>query len=409
MSRPDLGQEPLDAASLAVEAHDEHEDRAVFHVQPRDPEDARQSAFEQLAARARAHGFVRWGVARATALPQARARFEAWLGRGFAGEMNYLSKRRTDPHQLLADAESVIVVALPYGADQLHTHSAVAAYAKGADYHIVLRRKLRAFAQDCADVLGVPLRARVCVDTAPMLERAWAAQAGVGFTGKSTLTIAPGVGSAFVLGELLLNVALPPSEPIAEGCGSCTACLDACPTRAFVDAFTLDARRCVSYLTIEHPGSIPRELRPGIGLRVFGCDECQRVCPFNASRKLPKAAGELEPTLPEPDLLALLELGSGQYRRWTRNSARNRVSRQKLQRNAAIALGNRRRSEDVPRLLLALASNPYANVRAHVAWALGNIGSQAALEGLSKALLGESDPAVQEEIRTALASHTGSR
>src|SRR5262249_27004812 len=159
----------------------------------------------------------------------------------------------------------------------------IARYARGADYHIVLKQKLAALAARI-EALGGPVAARACVDTAPVLERDLGERAGLGFIGKNTMLIAPGVGSYGLLRELLLDApATPTGAEERERCGTCRLCLDACPTGAFVDAHTLDARRCISYLTIEHTGAIPRELRPKIGARIFGCDVCQEVCPFNAA------------------------------------------------------------------------------------------------------------------------------
>jgi epoxyqueuosine reductase len=375
-----------------------------LQVSPSPGSAAAEDPIAALSGWVRQLGFVRWGVAEASEQAFARAQFEHWVARGFHGEMRYLEQPRASAEQLLPGARSVLVVALAYGASQVRDGAAVAAYARGTDYHFVFKSKLRQLAQHCADVLGRSLRARVCVDTAPFLERAWAQQAGVGFTGKSTLTIAPGVGSALLLGELILDVALPPSQPVAEGCGSCRLCLEACPTGAFVDAYTLDARRCISYLTIEYAGSIPLELRPLIGERVFGCDECQRVCPYNESRKLPPAAPELaaEVTL-DQDFVSLLTLTSGGYRRWVNGSSRARTSRRQLQRNAAVALGNRRRPQDVPALAEALAHNPYPLVRQHVAWALGRMGTPAALAALHAAAQTEPEPSVCQEIALALA------
>jgi epoxyqueuosine reductase len=279
----------------------------------------------------------------------------------------------------------------------------VARYARGADYHRVLRERLRQLADACAALSGRAILARTCVDTAPLLEREAARRAGIGFTAKNTLSIAPGVGSYTLLGELLSDLELSPSTPIASRCGSCRACLDACPTQAFVDAYTLDSRRCISYLTIELKGAIPRPLRPLIGRWVFGCDVCQEVCPFNHSRQPPPGDPELGPhaTLTDPDLVELLQLTASGYRRLVRRTALRRVNRERLQRNAAVALGNTRSAAAVPALAQALESNPSALVRAHAAWALGQIGTPAARSVLSAQRAEEPDQAVLEEIAHA--------
>jgi len=241
------------------------------------------------------------------------------------------------------------------------------------------------------------------VDTAPLLEREAARRAGIGFTAKSTLTIAPGLGSYILLGELLTDLELAPSEPIASSCGSCRACLDACPTAAFVDAYTLDARRCISYLTIELQGAIPRALRPLIGRWVFGCDICQEVCPFNHSPKPRPSEPELAPrrSLTDPDLVELLQITSSAYRRFVRGTALKRISRHRLQRNAAVALGNTRSPAAAEPLARALLSNPSPLVRAHCAWALGQIGTEVARSALAASRQGELDETVIEEIEAA--------
>ncbi|HEX2732399.1 MAG TPA: tRNA epoxyqueuosine(34) reductase QueG [Polyangiaceae bacterium] len=363
-----------------------------------------QNVVLELQRAAKQLGAARLGIAEASDDSQASERFAAWIERGYFGEMNYLKSPRVGPEQLLPGAKSVLVLAFSYGAELVRRPArSVAAYAEGPDYHHVLKLRLRALGQQCAELLGTRVRARLCVDTAPLLERRWAERAGIGFTGKSTLTVAPGLGTAFVLGELIIDQALPASRPVRDGCGECTACLNVCPTGAFVDAYTLDARRCIAYLTIEHKGSIAYDLRAGIGERVFGCDECQRVCPYNASRKLPKRSLDLEPeSFDEPDLVGLLTLSSSAYRKWVQGTARRRTSRAQLQRNAAIAIGNRGREADVPVLCTTLNRSAYPVVRAHVAWALGQIGGLAALDALSARISSEPDQTVQSEITRAL-------
>jgi epoxyqueuosine reductase len=234
-------------------------------------------------------GFARVGFCSVEPFETAAQSLAGWLSAGLHGEMQYLAEgARHQPQALLGPARSLVVVALAYrsaGSERALPvlTGRVARYSQGADYHAVLRGKLQALAQLAANLVQRPV-------LAPLLEREAARRAGVGFTAKSTLTLAPGVGTFTLLGELLLDVDLPASTPIAEGCGQCTACLRACPTGAFVDAYTLDARRCISYLTIELQGSIPRALRPLMGAWVFGCDVCQDVCPYNAlSPRAPRA------------------------------------------------------------------------------------------------------------------------
>jgi epoxyqueuosine reductase len=356
-------------------------------------------------------GFARVGFAPVEPFGDAARALEVWLAAGHQGEMGFMAgSSRADPRELLPRARTLIVVALAYGRGGEPRHSElvpatglVARYARGDDYHLVMKDRLRLLADRCAELSGREVLARPCVDTAPLLEREAARRAGIGFTAKNTMTIAPGLGSFFVLGELLVDLELAPSTPVAQGCGSCRSCLDACPTGAFVDAYTLDARRCISYLTIELAGPVPRHLRAGIGRWVFGCDICQEVCPYNQSSRgrSGDAALAQRPNTSEVDLVALLELTSSGYRRLRRRSAILRVKRVQLQRNAAIALGNTRAPGAVEPLARALESNPSPLVRGHAAWALGRIGSPAALAALGAALERESDAFARSEIELA--------
>lgn len=369
------------------------------------PEAPAAQLLERLFEHGRALGFARIGVSPPDVSPQDQAAFSRWLDSGYQGNMRFLERPRVSPRELLPGARCVLVAVLSYGARSLEaTDVPIAAYARGQDYHSVLREKLRALAQRCCDLAGRPIRARICVDSAPLLERALAANAGIGFVGKSTLLISPGVGTATLLGELILDLELPLAQPSGDGCGECTRCLDACPTSAFPSAYTLDARRCISYLTIEHRGPIDRSLRAQLGSHVFGCDICQRVCPYNASRKLPDAAEELSPryTVTALEALQLLEMTTGDYRRLVRGSALRRASRPQLQRNAAIALGNARDPIAVPALARSLESHPDPVVRGHAAWALGRIGTEAARTALEAATAREGDESVLDEVRLAL-------
>jgi epoxyqueuosine reductase len=375
-------------------------------------------------------GFARVGFCPVEPFADAGTALEGWLAAGRHGDMAFMAgEGRADPGALLPGARTLVVVALPYARglpDEGHVGAGpasagldgserragrelplvgrVARYARGADYHGVMKERLRLLADRCAELAGRPVHARPCVDTAPLLEREAARRAGIGFSAKNTMSIAPGLGSYVLLGELLVDLELRPSEPIAAGCGSCRACLDACPTRAFVDAYTLDARRCISYLTIELKGAVPRELRAAIGTWVFGCDLCQEVCPFNrSSRPRPLDAGLAEkPSLDAIELVGLLELTSSGYRRLVRKRAIGRVNRVQLQRNAAIALGNTRSPSAIEPLARALAGNVSALVRGHVAWALGRIGGAEARRTLVDALALELDATVRSEIALAL-------
>jgi epoxyqueuosine reductase len=358
---------------------------------------------------ARELGFLRAAVVPIEA-PRRHELYTSWLAAGHAGEMAYLARPdhvglRADLRALLASARSLVVVALAYDRcdpippDAL-LRGRIARYARGEDYHLVMRDKLVLLADRIAQELGRAVASRPCVDSAPVLEREWAERAGIGFVAKNTMLIAPHAGSYILLGELLVDAELPvsaPAEPVKPRCGHCRACLDACPTGAFVDAYVLDARRCISYLTIEHHGVIPRELRASIGTWVFGCDVCQEVCPFNAGPGEPHDP-LLAPRTSEhalPSLIALATAPTNQLRRFVRRTALRRVPRHVLLRNVAVALGNTRSPEAVP-ALVELAAHRVALVRAHAVWALAQI--EPAHPVLDELHASETDPLVRDEL-----------
>ena len=364
------------------------------------------------------------GFARAAVIPIEPPRrhelYASWLAAGHAGEMAYLAAPehvgpRGDLRALLDAARSLVVVALAYDRttpvpEARLLRGKIARYARGEDYHLVMRDRLVLLADRLARELGGPVATRPCVDSAPVLEREWAERGGLGFVAKNTMLIAPGLGSYVVLGELLVAAELPvtaPETPPRPRCGSCRSCLDACPTGAFVDAYVLDARRCISYLTIEHHGAIPRELRPAIGTWVFGCDVCQEVCPFNAGDGA-QPDPLLRPRTLEhalPDLIALAAKGANQLRQFVRRTALRRISRELLLRNIAVALGNTGSPAAIP-ALVALLGHRVAIVRGHAAWALGQLG---AIEPLVAIRAGETDPFVLDELTAALARTPDSR
>ncbi|HEV2471773.1 MAG TPA: tRNA epoxyqueuosine(34) reductase QueG, partial [Chthonomonadales bacterium] len=281
--------------------------------------------------------------------------YQDWIERGFAGEMRYMERdpeRRLDPSLLLPGAKSIVVCAAFYYSDEDEgpgtprnrdpERAIFARYARGDDYHDVLGNRLKELLQFIKREAGPDTEGRAYVDTGPILEREVARRAGLGWFGKNTMLINTRRGSYFLLGEIILNLALQPDRPAIGGCGSCTACLDACPTGAIVAPFQLDARRCISYLTIELKGDLPPELAPAIyqsGNRVFGCDICQEVCPFNLRRSVPVALPEFQPrkVASNPLLSDLLEMDEETFRESFRKSAVRRAKRNGLQRSAASA------------------------------------------------------------------------
>lgn len=362
-------------------------------------------------------GFHRAGIAR-LASGAALQRYQAWLDTGMHGSMAYMASpshraARADLEKVMAGARSVIAVAMAHDAKTVPVQAltrggsrgVVARYAQRPDYHFVIKERLSQLADRISELVGRPVLSRPCVDSAPVLERDIAARAGLGFIGKNTMLIAPGVGSYILLGELLVDIELEPTDgdEDARRCGSCRACLDACPTGAFQDPFVLDARLCISYLTIEHRGSIPRHLRRAIGTRIFGCDVCQDVCPFNSAaphRIEPDAElATLGVDIAHPLLIDILQMGSARWRRFVGNTPLRRAGRAGLVRNACVALGNAGDPAAVPALTERLAADPSGLVRGHAAWALGQLGAG---EALRSARPSEGDPSVIEEIDWAL-------
>jgi epoxyqueuosine reductase len=377
--------------------------------------------------------------------------FQEWLCRGLHGEMAYLERsdavaRRGEIRLTMADVRSIVVVAHQYrvedppGVPEDPSLGVIARYARGRDYHKVVRgRLLRLLERIRADV-APEVRGHAYVDTGPILERELAERAGLGWFGKNTMLIHPRRGSWFFLGCLLLDMDFPHALPIGDHCGTCSRCLDACPTGALLGrdesgAPVIDARRCISYLTIEHRGSIPEELRPLLGNRVFGCDICQEVCPFNerfaeetkepayaargpgerpfgveAEGRAPHpksaAAGGAPPWHPgteAPSLVELLEtaLDEERWDAFSRGSAIRRAGRAGFARNVCVAIGNWGSEEAIPVLSLALA-DPEPLVRKHAAWALGRVGEDSTRAVLRTRLPLEDDVGVREEVRKAL-------
>lgn len=353
-------------------------------------------------------GFDRAGVADLAPLEHGEALLR-WLERGDQAGMAYLGRRveeRLDPSRIFPGARSVLVVALQYhplGQEEPagDLWRRVARYARGKDYHDVMGARLKALAARIAEAFP-GCESRPYIDTGPVLERELAARAGVGAVGKNTMLLHPEAGSWFLLGELFLSLDLAPDVPLADLCGSCTLCLEACPTGALAEPYRLDSNRCISYWTIEHRGALPEAAREMVGGWVFGCDVCQEVCPWNREpRGAVHPEMELPPERAELDLAGLLLLSREEYVERFRGSPMKRAKLPGLQRNAAVAMGNRLHRQYVPPLVRALAEGE-PMVRSHAAWALGRIGGEEARGLLSRALANEAEEGVQSEIRAAL-------
>jgi epoxyqueuosine reductase len=372
---------------------------------------------ERIKARAHQLGFDLVGVVPAEPMTTVD-RYRTWIEESYHGQMAYLARpdgvdKRGDLRRILPGVRSAVTVAVNYHTVPLlaetrddPSRGIMASYAWGDDYHDLLTPRLRELGAFVEAETGGPVAYRAYVDTGPLLEREIATRAGLGFVGKNTNLIHPRLGSWLFLGELLLAVELPPRTgalPTHPTCGRCTRCLDACPTSAFVAPYVLDARRCISYLTIELKGPIPRELRPLMGNRVFGCDICQEVCPWN--RRFARATAEpaLQPRSDAmaPRLLDLFALDDEGFRRRFRGSPVKRARRRGLLRNVAVALGNWGDPVAVPALAHAL-NDAEPLIRGHTAWALGRIATGEARRVLQQALSTETDGRVQEELQLAL-------
>ncbi|MEW6234344.1 MAG: tRNA epoxyqueuosine(34) reductase QueG [Candidatus Omnitrophota bacterium] len=364
---------------------------------------------EELKSFALKAGFDAVGIA--SAEPLTWNHFADWIRRGFHGEMAYLVKRceeRRNLSLLLEGTKSVITVAKRYLISEKYEDpdaafiGSVSRYAWSEDYHGVMRDGLQKIADHIAERTDGAHRTRVCVDSAPLLERDFAAQAGIGWVGKHTNLLNRDSGGWFFLGAVLTTLPLELDFPTTSHCGTCRRCLDACPTNAFSEPYSLDARKCISYLTIELKGSIPLEMRPQLGQWIFGCDLCLEACPWNRFAK-PCAEPRFQPRQEWRiiDLLEIMRLDEEAFRQRFKGSPILRAKRRGLLRNAAAALGNRRDRRAVPVLLDALR-DPEPSIRAHAAWALGEIGGDEAFDGLAAALPDEKDEEVSSEIRLAL-------
>ncbi len=342
----------------------------------------------RLADASRAHGFVAFGIAAADAAPQTQGRLRQWLADGCHGEMLWMESRadeRGSPAGLWPDVRSVIMLGMSYApaADPLAladapTRGRISVYAQGADYHDVVKRALKAVARDLV-ALVPEAGVKVFVDTAPVMEKPLAEAAGLGWQGKHTNLVSRDHGSWLFLGAIYTTLDLPSSRAGRDRCGSCDACQRACPTDAFPAPYRLDARRCISYLTIEHRGPIPEELRSGIGNRVYGCDDCLSVCPWN---KFADTAARHRAFLPRAELAApaladLLALDDAGFRAVFAGSPIKRIGRARMVRNAAIAAGNSGDAGFIDQLR-ALTGDADPVVAEAAAWALSQLAAHAA-------------------------------
>jgi epoxyqueuosine reductase len=344
----------------------------------------------RLRAWGRELGFSQIGVADID-LASAEGRFVAWLDNGFHGAMDYMAahgSKRTRPAELVPGTVRVVTARLDYlprttaeGWQAIEwrrleaepERAAISIYARGRDYHKVARARLQQLADRIADEVGA-FGHRVFTDSAPVLEVELAAKSGIGWRGKHTLALDRDAGSMFFLGEIFVDVALPESEPVGDHCGRCTACIEVCPTRAIVAPYELDARRCISYLTIEHAGPIPEEFRAAMGNRIYGCDDCLAVCPWNKYAKTsPLADFDARPAFDGPQLLELWGWSESDFLRATEGSAIRRIGHERWQRNLAVALGNALRATGNAAIASALRGrreDASALVREHIDWAL---------------------------------------
>ena len=367
---------------------------------------------QQIYQRANELGFELVGITPA-AQSETIERYQQWIENGYAGKMGYLKRHlplKTDVRQLLAEAKSVISLAINYytldppkALAEDPARGQISRYAWGDDYHDVIRQRLSELIDFIKQTAETELRTRVCVDTAPIIEREYAQKAGLGWIGKNTNLIHWRSGSWYFLAEVLINITLETDTPTVRGsCGTCTLCIEACPTDAIVEPNVLDSRLCISYLTIELKDGIPKALRPKIGNLIFGCDICQEVCPWN-SKAVPTEEPAFQPRAENfaPKLLSLIGMTQQEFSRRFKGSPIKRTKRRGFLRNVLVAIGNWGDRRAVPALKAAL-SDDETLVRSHAAWALGRIGNDTAKQILQTRLTVETEQEVITEIQDAL-------
>lgn len=377
-------------------------------LSPPDPRAQLTAQVKMLAAR---NGLSVSAVTSADPFDGLADHLEHHIDAGHVEGMDWFTKDRarfsSDVRNLHPTARSVISFGLSYWSGPVEkpadgvVRGRISRYAWGRDYHRIMKRRMKALHTDLEEHLGDTLDVRILVDTARIVERAVAARAGLGWFGKHSNIIVPGLGSWVMLGEMITELDLQPDKPLDRNCGQCRICIDNCPTNAIVDAYTIHAPHCISFLTIEERGPIPHELRPLMGDWVYGCDVCQNVCPYTAAAK-PVDEPEMQPASVNnqfPDLHWLLGMTDAEFGETYFGTPVPRTKRRGLARNAAIALGNIGTDQDIPVLLEALHSHDEPLVRGHAAWALGRLGAQSELKQVQTL---EQDHFVLEEIGLAL-------
>jgi len=362
-------------------------------------------------ALARAEGFEIAGIADPAAVPEAGARLRAWVASGAQGDMAWMAEtldRRADPATLWPDIRSVIMLGLNYGPAEPPGPApadagTISVYAQAEDYHELIKPKLKRIARALLALAGGG-DVKVFVDTAPLMEKPLAAAAGLGWQGRHTNLVSRELGSWFFLGAIATTLELPFDAPERDHCGSCRACLDACPTDAFPAPYRIDARRCISYLTIEHKGPIPAALRPGIGNRIYGCDACLAACPWNKfaqegrQMRLAARAENLA-----PDLVELSRLDDPAFRARFPKSPVKRVGRDRFVRNVLVALGNGPATAEARAAVIERLRDPAPVVRGAAVWALGRLAdAEEMMASATRYLPQEDDAAVRDEWAQAL-------
>ncbi len=366
------------------------------------------NAKNEILAQLAHFGFSVVRVAHPPLVEAAAEHFRQWLDKGFAGEMAYLARRqdeRLEPQRLLASIQSVLVAAFPYDPGAANTHDPtqgnIARYAWGEDYHEVLQDKLRQFSQ-WFERSFPQSRLYLSVDAQPVLEKAWAQQAGLGWLGKHTNILRSEQGSYFFLAVLLTDLVLEADDPMTDHCGDCRRCLEVCPTGALVAPYVLDARLCISYLTIEAKGAIPRHLRSLMGNHIFGCDDCQEVCPWNRfSRVTQEIKFFLKPERYHRPLADWLQLSPERFKDCFAGSAVLRAKWKGFMRNVLVAAGNSG-DPSLIELVRKKISHEEPLVRLHAIWAYGRLAGRGALPDLEQAQCVESLPEVAQEIQWTL-------